>query len=232
MTPIQYAVTREKATERPFTGEYETTTAPGTCRCIRCGETLFESDTKFDAGCAGRASTSCDRGHIARETDTSHGMIRTEVMCAKCDAHSGDVFPDVPRSSPRSTRTFLQSWNRPCTRFSMPRIKSLLARVEVDEAQKGSQLPSERRASSRTGRQAPEGPQRPELGPLLCRVRRADHSTGYCLATCPAAPVTVYPAALVPRRCPSSQTADPLKSSATATSYRLGKSVFCRARIR
>jgi peptide-methionine (R)-S-oxide reductase len=97
LTPIQFAVTREKATEAPFSGEYETTTAPGTYRCICCGEALFESDTKFDAGCGWPSFTKpLAEGSIAEEVDRSHGMVRTEVMCAKCDAHLGHVFDDGP----------------------------------------------------------------------------------------------------------------------------------------
>jgi peptide-methionine (R)-S-oxide reductase len=97
LTPIQFAVTRQKATEAPFTGEYEKITTPGTYKCICCGETLFESDTKFDAGCGWPSfSKPADEGKIAEERDTSHGMIRTEVMCAKCDAHLGHVFDDGP----------------------------------------------------------------------------------------------------------------------------------------
>jgi peptide-methionine (R)-S-oxide reductase len=97
LTPIQYAVTREKATERPFSGEYEQTNTPGTYRCICCGETLFESDTKFDAGCGWPSFTKpATENGVAEARDTTHGMIRTEVMCAKCDAHLGHVFDDGP----------------------------------------------------------------------------------------------------------------------------------------
>ena len=97
LTPVQFAVTRQKATEAPFSGEYETMTTPGTYKCICCGEVLFESDTKFDAGCGWPSFTKpAAEERIAEERDTSHGMIRIEVMCAKCDAHLGHVFEDGP----------------------------------------------------------------------------------------------------------------------------------------
>ena len=98
LTPEQYAVTRQKATERPFTGEYYRTTDPGVYRCVCCGEELFESDTKFDAGCGWPSFTVPIAGdRVDEETDRAHGMIRTEVLCAKCGAHLGHVFDDGPQ---------------------------------------------------------------------------------------------------------------------------------------
>ena len=97
LTPLQYAVAREKATERPFTGEYDKVTAPGTYKCIGCGETLFESDAKFDAGCGWPSfSKPANEVAIAEEVDRSHGMVRMEVLCSKCDSHLGHVFNDGP----------------------------------------------------------------------------------------------------------------------------------------
>jgi len=97
LTPEQFAVTRQKATERPYTGEYDKTTTPGVYHCICCGEALFESDAKFDAGCGWPSfSRPIEEGHVEEETDRSHGMMRTEVLCAKCDAHLGHVFDDGP----------------------------------------------------------------------------------------------------------------------------------------
>jgi len=97
LTPDEYTVLREKGTERAFTGEYWNVWEEGTYHCRGCGELLFQSDTKFDAGCGW---PSFDRpasdGVIEELRDTSHGMIRTEVLCQKCGGHLGHVFPDGP----------------------------------------------------------------------------------------------------------------------------------------
>jgi peptide-methionine (R)-S-oxide reductase len=97
LTPEQYRICREKGTERPFTGEYWQESGAGayTCRC--CGELLFESATKFDAGCGwpsfyAPATKTAIREHM----DTSHGMTRTEVLCRNCASHLGHVFTDGP----------------------------------------------------------------------------------------------------------------------------------------
>lgn len=97
LTPEQYAVTRQKATERPFTGIYDKTTTPGVYHCICCGEVLFESDAKFDAGCGWPSYFKPINGEvIAEKTDRSHGMLRIEVQCKNCGAHLGHVFEDGP----------------------------------------------------------------------------------------------------------------------------------------
>jgi peptide-methionine (R)-S-oxide reductase len=98
LTAEQYRVTREKGTERPFTGEYWNCTDSGTYVCVCCGAPLFDATHKFDAGCGWPSFRQPLRSeNIAEARDTSHGMIRTEVMCQQCGAHLGHVFPDGPR---------------------------------------------------------------------------------------------------------------------------------------
>ncbi len=93
----EYHVTREKGTERPFSGSYWNCRDDGVYRCTCCGEPLFSSDDKFDAGCGWPSFTEPIRSEvIATAEDTSHHMVRTEVLCRRCGAHLGHVFPDGP----------------------------------------------------------------------------------------------------------------------------------------
>ena len=98
LTPNQYHVTRQKGTEPPFTGDYESTETPGTYKCVCCGQAVFLSNDKFHSGCGWPSFTApSDDASIQTETDHSHGMVRTEVRCSRCDAHLGHVFDDGPR---------------------------------------------------------------------------------------------------------------------------------------
>jgi peptide-methionine (R)-S-oxide reductase len=98
LTPEQHRILREKGTERPFTGEYDHTFEPGTYHCAGCGAELFGSDAKYDSGCGWPAfSAPANEDAVEEETDVSHGMVRTEVLCASCGGHLGHVFPDGPQ---------------------------------------------------------------------------------------------------------------------------------------
>ena len=97
LTPVQYEVTQNAGTERPFTGEYWNMFDDGRYDCIVCGTHLFTSDTKFDAHCGWPSFyQAIDDSRVSFIEDRSHGMIRVEVRCATCDAHLGHVFPDGP----------------------------------------------------------------------------------------------------------------------------------------
>jgi len=93
--PDAYRVLRQKGTERPYSSEFETLWEDGIYRCKGCGSELFGSETKFDAGCGWPSFyQAIDSSRILEKRDVSHGMIRTEVLCAKCGGHLGHVFPD------------------------------------------------------------------------------------------------------------------------------------------
>ena len=96
LSPMDYQVTRQAATERPFSGRYWDHFEKGDYRCVCCGVKLFESDTKFDAGCGWPSFSLAIPGAIEERRDVSHGMVRVETVCAHCGAHLGHVFPDGP----------------------------------------------------------------------------------------------------------------------------------------
>ena len=97
LTPEQYAVLRQGGTERAFTGEYENNKAAGEYVCAGCGQPLFESDDKFESGSGWPSFVKpADEGAVEEHRDASHGMVRTEVVCAKGAGHLGHVFPDGP----------------------------------------------------------------------------------------------------------------------------------------
>lgn len=98
LTPEQYEIARRKGTERPFTGQYHNSKDKGIYKCAACGNELFSSDAKFDSGCGWPSFTNpTTEENVRTEVDTSHGMVRTEVLCDACDAHLGHVFEDGPR---------------------------------------------------------------------------------------------------------------------------------------
>ncbi len=97
LSPAEYAVLRQQATEPPWSGKYVSTKADGTYKCAACGLELFDSDTKYESGSGWPSFTDPkDRENVELIEDRSHGMVRTEVTCARCGSHLGHVFDDGP----------------------------------------------------------------------------------------------------------------------------------------
>jgi peptide-methionine (R)-S-oxide reductase len=100
LSPEQYAVLRQAGTERAFTGAYTDTEDPGLYRCGACGNPVFNSDTKYHSGCGWPSFTDAvSPDAVELIEDRSHGMMRTEVRCARCHSHLGHVFNDGPREA-------------------------------------------------------------------------------------------------------------------------------------
>ncbi len=97
LTPEEYAITRRGGTERAFTGKFWNNHDPGIYECVCCGNPLFSSETKFESGTGWPSFWApIAKGNIEEKSDGSLGMMRTEVLCSKCDAHLGHVFDDGP----------------------------------------------------------------------------------------------------------------------------------------
>ena len=97
LDPMAYKVARQAATERAFTGEFWDHHEHGIYTCVCCNTALFASDAKFDSGCGWPSYfKALDAANVIEKTDHTHGMLRTEIICAVCDAHLGHVFPDGP----------------------------------------------------------------------------------------------------------------------------------------
>ena len=96
LTPEQFEICRNKATEHPFSGKYNDCKEKGIYKCVCCGVDLFSSDTKFDSGTGLPSFWESIKNNVQSETDTSYGMLRIEVMCKNCGAHLGHLFDDGP----------------------------------------------------------------------------------------------------------------------------------------
>jgi peptide-methionine (R)-S-oxide reductase len=96
LTPDQFYVTQQKGTEPAFTGKYWNHHEAGMYRCVVCGVELFTSDSKFDSGCGWPSFDQAQQNKVDTQSDTTHGMVRDEIICHNCGAHLGHVFPDGP----------------------------------------------------------------------------------------------------------------------------------------
>lgn len=109
LTPEQYQVLRQKATEAPFSGEYDSVFDPGTYCCAACGVELFDSGTKFEAHCGWPSFYDAKPGSVVFTSDDSHGMARTEVTCANCGGHLGHIFEGEGFGTPTDQRYCINS---------------------------------------------------------------------------------------------------------------------------
>jgi len=97
LDPMEFAILRQSGTERPGTGRYLDEERPGAYHCAGCGQRLYDAGTKFHSGCGWPSFfQEVEPGAIRTLTDTSHGMVRTEMRCARCDGHLGHIFTDAP----------------------------------------------------------------------------------------------------------------------------------------
>jgi len=99
LTPEEYHVLREKGTDAPFSGPFYKYFEKGMYVCKACGQELFSSETKFDSDCGWPSFDSSLKGNVILNEDTSHGMVRTEVMCSRCESHLGHLFDDGPQET-------------------------------------------------------------------------------------------------------------------------------------
>jgi peptide-methionine (R)-S-oxide reductase len=109
LSPEEYHVLREKGTEAPFSGKFVKFDKKGEFVCKACGNVIFDSKTKFDSGCGWPSFYSAREGSVKLKTDTSHGMIRKEVVCSKCGSHLGHVFREPLNGTPTGKRFCINS---------------------------------------------------------------------------------------------------------------------------